>query len=123
MPLAFVDDNNVPVTLGREIGKGGEGSVFEIAGMALVAKIYHRPAEPQKAEKLAAMVRLRVPPLTSFAAWPERRILDRTRKHTWGIVLPLVAGHREIHHLYLQPGASQSRFSVSRLVVPHSCCA
>src|SRR5215207_2553385 len=101
MAVAFIDDTNSPVLLGREIGKGGEGSVFEIAGTAaLVAKIYHRPAEQAKAEKLEAMVRLKGATITAFAAWPERRILDKSSKQTWGIVLPRVTDHREIHHLY-----------------------
>lgn len=100
MSVSFIDDTHSPVALGRELGRGGEGSVFEIAGTGLVAKIYHRPAEQAKAEKLSAMVRLRSPGLTAFAAWPERRILDRAGRHTWGIVLPRVTEHREIHHLY-----------------------
>lgn len=100
MAVAFVDDANTPISIGRELGKGGEGSVFEIAGTNLVAKIYHRPADKQKAEKLEAMVRLRAASLSSFAAWPERRILDKSGRQTWGIVLPRVTDHREIHHLY-----------------------
>lgn len=100
MAVAFIDDTSAPVLLGRELGKGGEGSVFEISGTALVAKIYHRPAEPPKAEKLEAMVRLKAAPLSAFAAWPERRILDKSGRQTWGIVLPRVTDHREIHHLY-----------------------
>ena len=101
MAVAFIDDTDAPVFLGREIGKGGEGSVFEIAGTAaLVAKIYHRPAEQAKVEKLEAMVRLKGATLSAFAAWPERRILDKSSKQTWGVVLPRVTDHREIHHLY-----------------------
>lgn len=100
MSVSFIDDTHSLVPLGRELGRGGEGAVFEIAGTPFVAKIYHRPADQLKAEKLAAMVRLRLPGLSSFAAWPERRILDRTGKHTWGIVLPRITEHSEIHHLY-----------------------
>src|SRR5829696_6534194 len=100
MAVAFIDDTSTPILLGRELGKGGEGSVFEISGTALVAKIYHRPAEQPKAEKLEAMVRLKAAPLSAFAAWPERRILDKSGRQTWGIVLPRVTDHREIHHLY-----------------------
>ena len=100
MAIAFVDDTNAPILLGREIGKGGEGSVFEIAGTTLVAKIYHRPAEPAKAEKLEAMVRLKGRTLSAVAAWPEHRILDKSGAHTWGAVMPRVNDHRELHHLY-----------------------
>lgn len=49
---------------------------------------------------LEAMVRLKGATLSAFAAWPERRILDKSSKQTWGVVLPRVTDHREIHHLY-----------------------
>src|SRR5215210_7952741 len=100
MAVDFIDDTSAPIHLGRELGKGGEGSVFEIAGTALVAKIYHRPTDQSKAEKLEAMVRLKGATLSAFAAWPERRIFDKSGRQTWGIVLPRVTDHREIHHLY-----------------------
>jgi DNA-binding helix-hairpin-helix protein with protein kinase domain len=100
MAVAFIDDRNAPVTLGRELGRGGEGSVYELAGTNLVAKIYHRAVEQSKAEKLEAMVRLKAASLTAIAAWPERRILDKNGRSTWGVVLPRVTDHREIHHLY-----------------------
>src|SRR5687768_10370808 len=100
MAVAFIDDRNTPVTLGRELGRGGEGAVFELPGTDLVAKIYHRPSEQPKAEKLEAMVRLKDAALSSIAAWPERRILDTSRRNTWGIVMRRVTAHREIHHLY-----------------------
>lgn len=100
MAVAFIDDRNAPVILGRELGRGGEGSVYELVGTNLVAKVYHRAAEQPKAEKLEAMVRLRASGLSAIAAWPERRILDKAGRNTWGIVLPRVTDHREIHHLY-----------------------
>ena len=68
MAVAFIDDRNAPVTLGRELGRGGEGSVYELAGTNLVAKIYHRAAEQPKAEKLEAMVRLRAANLAAIAS-------------------------------------------------------
>ena len=100
MARVFVDDTGTRLGLGAELGRGGEGVVYDLPGTALAAKIYHRPAEPAKADKLEAMVRLRAPALSKFSAWPERRILDPTGKQTWGIVLPKVLGHHAIHELY-----------------------
>ena len=100
MAVAFVDDAGARLQLGPELGRGGEGTVFDLPGTPLAAKIYHRPAEPAKAAKLEAMVRLRAPALSAFSAWPERRILDHGGTHTWGILLPKVLDHRAIHELY-----------------------
>jgi len=100
MAVVFVDDTGQRLALGAELGRGGEGVVYDLPGTALAAKIYHRPAEPAKGDKLEAMVRLRAPALSKFSAWPERRILDPTGRQTWGIVLPKVLGHHAIHELY-----------------------
>ena len=97
MARVFVDDTGARLGLGAELGRGGEGVVYDLPGTALAAKIYHRAAEPAKADKLEAMVRLRAPALSKFSAWPERRILDTTGTQTWGIVLPKVLGHHAIH--------------------------
>jgi hypothetical protein len=45
----FVDDTGTRLQLGPELGRGGEGIVFDLPGTPLAAKIYHRPAEPAKA--------------------------------------------------------------------------
>ena len=38
------DDNGRPLALGRELGRGGEGSVFDILGSPnLAAKVYNKP--------------------------------------------------------------------------------
>src|SRR5262245_47201148 len=47
------------VRLGRRIGTGAEGEVYEIQDKSdLVAKVYHEPPPPEKAEKLVALARL-----------------------------------------------------------------
>ena len=101
MAVAFVDDTGARLQLGPELGRGGEGTVFDLPGTPLAAKIYHRPAEPAKAAKLEAMVRLRAP-----GAERVQRLAGATHprspaaRHTWGILLPKVLDHRAIHELY-----------------------
>jgi DNA-binding helix-hairpin-helix protein with protein kinase domain len=97
----FFDSQGRPLALGKELGSGGEGAVFEIVGdPARVAKIYHRPISPEKAEKLRAMARLASEDLTTFASWPLAVLCNRHSDHVAGIMLPRVSGHGEIHNLY-----------------------
>lgn len=66
------------LTLGKELGKGGEGSVYAVEAAEglnhaeLVAKIYHDPAG--RAQKLVEM--LRRPVYNDYIAWPENLIID-----------------------------------------------
>lgn len=97
----YFDPQGRAIGLGKELGAGGEGAVFEIAGDARrVAKIYHRPATPEKAEKLQAMAALACDELTAFASWPLAVLFNGRGGSVAGIVLPRVSGHDEIHNLY-----------------------
>lgn len=54
----FITSTQQPITTTRELGKGGEGSVYEVAGHSdQVAKIYHMTHRtPEKEYKLRAMI-------------------------------------------------------------------
>ncbi|MNS19168.1 Protein kinase domain protein [compost metagenome] len=89
------------IVLGSEIGRGGEGSVFEIAGLPnYVAKIYHKKIDARKSEKLTAMTSIATADLTSIASWPSEVILDSSSKSVAGIIIPKLSGFSEIHTLY-----------------------
>lgn len=71
------------VTLGAELGKGGEGSVYTVTNVqtptlstpdSLVAKVYHAPGEGNRRAKIHAMVS-RQPDATSLA-WPVAALYD-----------------------------------------------
>mgnify|MGYP000916358750 CR=1 FL=1 len=71
------------VTLGRELGKGGEGSVYSIENIQtpgfkdprqIVGKVYHSPGEGNRRAKIHAMVSK--PPGTSSLAWPMAALYD-----------------------------------------------
>ena len=56
---ALYASNNKPINLGSLIGKGGEGSVYEIQNFPnSVAKIYHQQIDLQRASKLQNMVNI-----------------------------------------------------------------
>jgi hypothetical protein len=94
------DDAGRPVPLGARLGRGGEGSVFAVIGDgARVAKVYHRLPPPERASKLATMVRLRSDPLLALAAWPLATLHSGPGGAVRGLLLPRAEG-RPIHILY-----------------------
>ena len=56
MARALYTSKGTPVDIGRELGKGGEGSVFEVPSLGdQVAKLYHRAPDAEKQAKLRFM--------------------------------------------------------------------
>ena len=87
--------------LGPELGRGGEGAVYNVAGRPdVVAKVYHEPPDPPKALKLERMVAARSPALTAVSAWPVDVLMEHPRGAASGLVMPAVNGHHEAHVLY-----------------------
>jgi DNA-binding helix-hairpin-helix protein with protein kinase domain len=82
------------------LGRGGEGSVFALSDPAVVAKVYHRPADDERAAKIGVMARLRTERLTRLAAWPIETLHDGPGGATVGLIMPRVTGYRAIHNLY-----------------------
>ncbi|MDS4031128.1 MAG: hypothetical protein RKO66_13810 [Candidatus Contendobacter sp.] len=90
-----------PLELGSTLGRGGEGTVHEIAGRpGFVAKVYHQPLGADKALKLDSMARQAHPSLLEIAAWPVDVLRLQPGGPTQGFVMPRVNGYREIHSLY-----------------------
>ncbi len=93
--------NGAPVRLGREIGRGGEGVVYEVEGRAeQVAKVYLAPVDSQKTAKLQTMVHKRTEALTKLAAWPSDLLLKSPRGRVAGLLMKKITGFRPIHELY-----------------------
>lgn len=100
MAAQLLQTSNGRVALGRELGRGGEGAVFEITGKPdLVAKIYHDPLPQEKAEKLLAMLQITTPQVLSLTAWP-RDVLRGPDGRVQGFVMSYFAGYKDIHSLY-----------------------
>ncbi len=103
MTKAFVTGSGSPIEIGRELGKGGEGTVYEVpAHHNLVAKIYnaHHLPDAAKQAKLRFMATTGDAQLLSYAAWP-RDTLHRSRNGAViGFLMPRVSGRAELHELY-----------------------
>lgn len=95
-----VDGQGRSVVLGQAIGRGGEGTVFEIqSSKDHVAKIYHSTLSAERADKIRTMVTLRTEAVASLAAWPVELLMKRSGEPI-GLVMPRVVGRKDIHHLY-----------------------
>ena len=76
----LADGTGAPLSLGTQLGRGGEGVVFEVPGRpSSVAKIYLTPPGPELAAKLAAMAASGTAGMSKLAAWPTDLVLDRGR--------------------------------------------
>lgn len=95
------DGQGHPVSLGAQLGRGGEGSVFEVVSRPpLVAKIYHRAVDAQRAAKIATMASLGNDRLLRVAAWPLNSLHRESSGPVIGLLMPRLTGYKEIHQLY-----------------------
>ena len=108
-PVEVLDSRGQPLRLGRKVGQGGEGTVFEIVGEPeTVAKIYHQPMQPQRAEKIRAMTAMRTAEIEKLTAWPSDLLRLRSGAPI-GLKMPIIFGHKDIHQLY-SPKSRRSEF-------------
>jgi DNA-binding helix-hairpin-helix protein with protein kinase domain len=90
-----------PLTLGTELGKGGEGTVFNVANEPnLVAKVYHNAVSTHHESKLRAMMGLARKELCAIAAWPTATLHARPGGRVCGLVMRKIKDFSEIHFLY-----------------------
>jgi serine/threonine protein kinase len=114
VPGIFYTSQSDMVGLGRRIGTGAEGEVYEIRCRSdLVAKVYHEPPPSEKAEKLVILSRLGNERLFNLSAWPVSPLRNAPDGEVAGFVMKKVREAEEVHTLHsprsrLQkfPGAS-----------------
>lgn len=103
MAKTFVTGTGKAIEIGRELGKGGEGSVYEVpANHHWVAKLYnahHQPDAPKQA-KLRFMAATADNELLSYAAWPQETLHKTASGPVVGFLMPKVSGRAPIHMLY-----------------------
>src|SRR3990167_9493740 len=99
-----------PLTVGRRIGRGGEGDVFELlrddVGSAI--KIYTVADLKLREEKVEAMVANGLASRSTLASFPNAVVRDRSGRFR-GFRMKLVRDHKPLHELYA-PGARKQFF-------------
>lgn len=94
--------------LGRRLGKGGEGAVYEVRDRSgLVAKILSNP-DPERIQKLRVMTQIHSERLVKIAAWPVDLVQDQSGAPV-GFLMPRIDDHQDIHLLY-GPGTRLQQF-------------
>ncbi|WP_232224419.1 hypothetical protein [Candidatus Paracaedibacter symbiosus] len=89
-----------PIRLGKLLGRGGEGAVYEVEGRPeAAAKVYASPASAERADKLVAMAALRTPALDQLTAWPTEVLRQQDGKVS-GFVMANLRDSKDIHRLY-----------------------
>src|SRR5215468_9425674 len=98
---SFLTSNSEIVRLGRRIGIGAEGAVYEIKDRGdLAAKIYHEPPPPEKAEKLVVLSALGNESLYNLLAWPVDVLRDSSGGAVVGFMMKRISGAEEVHALH-----------------------
>jgi DNA-binding helix-hairpin-helix protein with protein kinase domain len=107
-PSAFFIDNR-PISLGKKIGKGGEGEVFVLGDdPSHAVKLYTVNDVQSREKKIAAMVSAGYAKHAPLIAFPLSIV--RTRGGAFaGFSMRLVAEHKPLHELYA-PGSRKQHF-------------
>lgn len=96
----FYDSKGKALELSERLGSGGEGTVYVCPrDRTMVAKIYHEPISPEKAEKLRWMAENKDEQLLKVAAWVVDVLYDQPNGKVVGFLMPNVRA-KEIHELY-----------------------
>ncbi|MEO5333859.1 MAG: hypothetical protein H7839_17740 [Magnetococcus sp. YQC-5] len=91
----------IPINVGREIGKGGEGSVYEVPTLAnQVAKLYHKEPNFKKQAKLKFMASSVDTQLLNYVTWPQDTLHSSIGGSVIGFLMPKVSAKSPIHMVY-----------------------
>lgn len=101
VPPQVIDSAGRLVALGGLLGEGGEGGVFDVASSPqLVAKLYHKPLELDRAKKIPLMPALANDALRKMTAWPIDLLRLKSNGVPIGLIVPKVHNAKDIHELY-----------------------
>ncbi len=100
-PKGIYNSQQQAVVLGKKIGVGGEGTVYDLQGQPdLVVKIYHEVPAAEKAEKLIVMAQLGTEHLCKIAAWPVEVLRDTPDGNVIGFLMRKIGQAEEVHTLH-----------------------
>lgn len=97
--LEFYNSRNHPIKLFKQLGRGGEGTVYTCEGDTLVGKIYQEPISEEKAGKLLWMMQHKNEQLLKTTAWIDEVLKDKPDGKVVGFLMPKIKA-KEIHELY-----------------------
>ena len=96
MPI-YYNSRGIKVELTTELGKGGEGSVFAIAGDGnTVGKIYHKLPSSDKSEKINWMAKNNNEQLLKVAAWVIDTLHDKPNGKLVGFLMPAIKAKEDL---------------------------
>lgn len=111
MKLTLYTATGECVTPGRELGKGGEGAVYDIEEFAdSVAKIYYTLLLALKQDKLAFMAATADAQLLNYVAWPQATLYGGRGGKVIGFMMLKVFGKELIYMIYSLAHCCQSYF-------------
>jgi DNA-binding helix-hairpin-helix protein with protein kinase domain len=89
------------IQLGHELGRGGEGAVYETPGAPeFVAKIYLSPPDVNKQLKLTFMTQVADASLLKYAAWPQDTLHEHKDGPVVGFLMAKITGRDPVHMVY-----------------------
>ncbi len=95
------DNKGKHIIIGRKIGSGGEGSVYELKNDPNnVAKIYNQQPTKAKQKKINSMVLNTNDELKNISAWPTSTLHINRNGSFCGFIMPKISGFEPIHKLY-----------------------
>lgn len=98
---SLVTSAGVPLVLGKELGRGGEGAVYDVSSAPdLVAKVYHHEPDSAKQSKLIYMASHSDAKLLNYTAWPIETLHRQRGGHVVGLLMNKVAGREPIRLVY-----------------------
>lgn len=101
MTKTFVTGRGAVIQIGRALGKGGEGAVYEVpTNTKQVAKLYYQMPDARKQAKLRFMAATADEQLLSYTAWPQETLHKNQNGPVVGFLMPKVTGRAPIHMLY-----------------------
>lgn len=101
MPKTLYTSKGAAIDISRELGKGGEGSVFEVpAASGQVAKLYHKAPDAKKQAKLSFMASTADAQLLNYIAWPQETLHPSRGGPVVGFLMPKVSNKAPIHMVY-----------------------
>jgi DNA-binding helix-hairpin-helix protein with protein kinase domain len=110
MSKTLVTDKGALIQVGRELGKGGEGSVFEVPALpGQVAKLYHQQPDTKKQTKLRFMASTADKQLLSYVAWPQETLHLSPGGPVLGFLMQQVLGRDPVHMVYSPAHRRQDR--------------